>query len=61
MVKISKAEAIELNKRFNVPYSENGISHTWTRYKHYYLCENKRNLNCLDKIRKEKVISTGKY
>lgn len=60
LVKISKEEAMELNKRFNVAYGENGISHTYTRYQHYYLCENKRNMNCLEKIRKEKI-SNGKY
>ena len=60
LIKISKEEAMELNKRFNVAYGENGISHTYTRYQHYYLCENKRNMNCLEKIRKEKI-SNGKY
>lgn len=47
---ITKKEAIKLNKEYGVPYGEDGISHTCSR-RHYFLCESKRNLNALDKIR----------
>ena len=58
MIKITKEEATMLNKKYGVPFQENGISHTYTRYKHYYLCENKKNLSCLSKVRSQKKMTT---
>lgn len=55
LVLISKAESIELNK-MGVRYGENGISHTYTSNKHYYLCESKYNMDKLKTLRESKKI-----
>ena len=51
MIKISKEIAQALNSN-GVPYGENGISHTVGkgRKKTYYLCENARNMQKLQKL-----------
>lgn len=51
MIQINKKEAMNLNK-MGVPFGEGGISHTLSKRKKYYLCENESNLKLLDKIRK---------
>ena len=51
MIRISRNEAMKLNK-MGVPFGEGGISHTLSKRKKYYLCENDHNLKLLDKIRK---------
>ena len=56
IIKISKSEALELNKKYGVPYGEYGISHTWNKSKHYFLCESKKNISNLRKIR-NKIIT----
>lgn len=48
---ISKQEAHILNKNYGVPFGSYGISHSFTRYKKYYLCESPKNMNALNKIR----------
>lgn len=53
---ISKKEATTLNEEYGVRYGENGISHTYTKSRKYYLCENKYNLNALEKIRKNQTV-----
>lgn len=58
MVKISKNEAMVLNKVYKIPFEENGISHTWSKYRHYYLCEGRKNMAYLDKIRRKQIIET---
>lgn len=58
MVKISKKEAMILNEEYKIPFAENGISHTWSKYKNYYLCEGKRNMACLEKIRRKQTVET---
>lgn len=50
MIRISKETALRLNKEFGVPYKENGISHTTTKHKTYWLCESEYNLTSLLKI-----------
>ena len=60
LIKISKEESLELNKKYGIPYGENGISHTYTRYQHYYLCENRRNMQSLEKIRRDKLLKVNK-
>lgn len=52
MIKISKEIAQTLNSNYGVPYGENGISHTVGkgRKKTYYLCENARNMQKLQKL-----------
>ena len=51
---ISKEIAHKLNKEFDVPFGENGISSTGKlngRHK-YYLCESRKNLSLLKKLEK---------
>ena len=56
IIKISKQEALKLNKEYGVPYKENGISHTYTKHRHYFLCENRHNMNAINKIRNENIV-----
>ena len=58
LVQITKEEAHVLNSRYRVPFKENGISHTYSKNKHYYLSDYKNNLKYLQKIRDEKLIRT---
>lgn len=49
---IDKNEAHILNKKYNVPWRDNGISTSHSKHgKKYYLCENRTNLNALNEIR----------
>ena len=57
MLKISVIEAKELNK-MGVPYGENGISHTHSHNKKYFIAETKRNLALLNKLRNRSVVKT---
>ena len=50
---ISKENAHKLNKEFDVPFGENGISVSGTRRK-YYLCESSKNKEFLSKVIAEK-------
>lgn len=61
MIKISKQEAMKLNKEYKIPFGENGISHSWSKYTHYYLCEGRKNLACLDKIRRKQLLETFEW
>nr|DAI25926.1 MAG TPA: hypothetical protein [Caudoviricetes sp.]DAY00937.1 MAG TPA: hypothetical protein [Caudoviricetes sp.] len=55
IVSITKQEAMILNKEFNVPYKRyEGISHSYTKNRKYYLSESRYNMNALRKIRKYK-------
>lgn len=58
MIKISKQEAMELHNDYKIPFGENGISHTWAKYRNYYLCEGRKNMVCLDKIRRKQLVKT---
>lgn len=43
-----------LNRDYKIPYKrEGGISHTYTKNKKYYLCEDKRNIKALLKVREK--------
>lgn len=50
MIKISKEDALKLNKEYGVKFGENGISRTHGHNKHYYLCESEYNLRSLLKF-----------
>ena len=50
LIKISNNEAKKLRK-LGVVDGTNGISHTYTHHKNYYLCESRFNLSKLNKIR----------
>ena len=50
MIKISKEDALKLNKEHGVPFGENGISRTHSHHKHYYLCESEYNIRSLLKF-----------
>lgn len=56
MIKISSKEAKALAK-MGVNYGENGISHTHSHNRHYFLCESKKNISILEKLRKESILS----
>ena len=58
MIKISRSEAMKLHKDYKIQFGENGISHTWAKYTNYYLCENRKNMSCLEKIRRSELIQT---
>lgn len=47
-----------LSKNYNIPFGENGISRTWSKYTHYFLCEGRKNMACLDKIRRKQTVAT---
>ena len=58
LIKISKEIAQELNRNYGVPYGENGISRTHGHHKKYFLCESRKNLSLLSKIRQDSIICT---
>ena len=47
MIKISKEAAHKLHNEYDIRFGENGISHTNTHHKTYYLTESERNLRAL--------------
>lgn len=49
---------MELHNDYKIPFGENGISHTWAKYRNYYLCEGRKNMVCLDKIRRKQLVKT---
>ena len=53
ILEIKKNEAFLLNS-MGVPFGENGISTSKTRHKKYYICENKKNMKLLSKIKNYK-------
>jgi hypothetical protein len=56
VIRITKQEALELNKKYKVPFGENGISHTYSgRHHKYYLCEVARNLRNYSKVHDSKI------
>ena len=57
MIKITEKEAKKLHE-LGVQYGENGLSSTHSHHKHYFLCESKKNLNMLYKLRNKSVIYT---
>ena len=57
MLKISVIEAKELNK-MGVPYGENGISHTHSHSKKYFIAETKKNIALLNKLRNKSIVKT---
>lgn len=54
IILITKEIAHKLNKQYGVPFGENGISTSKTRYKKYYLCESSKNKEFLSKVMAEK-------
>lgn len=59
MIKISKEDAIKLNKEYGIRFGENGISHTCSCHgnrKTYYLCTNSKNISIYNKIQSQKNI-----
>ena len=57
MIKISREES-KLLAKMGVPYGENGISHTHSHNKKYFVAETKRNLALLNKLRNKSIIKT---
>lgn len=53
LLEISKKQAKELNN-MGVPFGNNGISKT-VHGRHYYLCENRKNIVLLSKVTHEKA------
>ena len=53
LIKISKDDAMRLNKKYGIPYGENGISHTVTKHS-YFLCESRYNMNIYRKYEESK-------
>ena len=45
-----------LTKIKNVPFGEDGVSHTYGHKRTYYLCENKRNISLLENYRKSRIV-----
>ena len=50
MIKISREDALKLNKEYGVKFGENGISHSHGHHKNYYLTESEYNLRSLLKF-----------
>lgn len=59
LIKISKKEALTLNKECGVVYGSGGLSHDIKR-RHYFLCENKDNLDALNTVRESNLCKDGK-
>lgn len=55
MIKISKEEKEWLVSK-GVKFGENGISHTYNKNKHYYLCENRPNMSLHRKFWNDKIV-----
>lgn len=55
MIQITKQEAMALLKK-GIGFTEGGISRTYSKHHHYFLCETAKNLRELKKIREEKVL-----
>ena len=51
MLLISKEIAKELNSNYGVPFGEGGISKSKSKHPKYYLCESRKNLSLLNKVR----------
>ena len=54
MVDITKREAHILNKKYGVPFKDDGISHSYTKHKKFYLCPSPRNMKALNDLRTKK-------
>lgn len=52
MLLISKEIAHKLNKEYDVPFGENGLSKSKSKHPKYYLCESRTNLEKLKSIEK---------
>ena len=57
LIKVSRKEVAQLVK-MGVVYGENGISRTHGHHKKYFLCESRKNLSLLSKIRQDSIICT---
>lgn len=58
MIKISKKDALKLNKEYGIMFGENGISHTCSCHRNrktYYLCANRKNMDAYNKIQAQKM------
>ena len=51
---ITKREAQMLNEKYGVPYKDEGISHSYTKYRKYYLCPSQYNMKALKDLRSKK-------
>ena len=52
MIQISKEEAEAMREKCG----NHALQHTWnTRYRHYFLVENPRNLKALEEYRKQRI------
>lgn len=54
MIKITKDEMQYLIS-VGVKWGENGISHTYSKYHHYYMTENQKNIKLLANYRNSKI------
>lgn len=54
LVDITKREAHILNKKYGVPFKDDGISHSYTKHKKFYLCPSQRNMKALNDLRTKK-------
>lgn len=49
---------MKLHNDYKIPFGENGISHTWAKHTHYYLCENRNNVKYLNKIHADELVQS---
>ena len=54
MIKITKDEALYMIAN-GVKWGENGVSHTYAKYHHYYLTESQKNIKLLKNYRLSKM------
>lgn len=55
MIKITKDEMNYLVSN-GVKWGENGISHTYTKYHHYYMTESQKNIRLLKNYRESRLV-----
>ena len=55
MIQINKTQAIQLNKNYNVPFKDGGISHTYSKHgRKYYLTASDANIEALNQLTNDK-------
>lgn len=54
LVDITKREAHILNKEHGIPFKDDGISHSYTKHKKFYLCPSPDNMEALKEVRSKK-------
>ena len=44
-----------------MPYGSGGISHTYNKARHYFLCESKDNMVIIENLRNKNIVKQAKF